>query len=69
MILLIPLLVVLPLFFGLDGILYAGPIADISAGAIVFVFVVLEMRKLNRHIKEQDMRDAAVPKMCIRDRF
>lgn len=61
LILLIPLLVVLPLFFGLDGILYAGPIADISAGAIVFVFVVLEMRKLNRHIKEQDMRDAAVP--------
>lgn len=50
LILLIPLILILPLFFGLDGILFAGPIADISSGIVVFVFISKEMKKLNAQI-------------------
>lgn len=53
LILLIPLILILPLMFGLDGILYAGPIADISSGIVVFCFIQYEMRKLNRQIEEE----------------
>lgn len=51
LLLLIPLVLILPLFFGLDGILYAGPIADMSAAIIVSQFVILEMKKLNKICK------------------
>lgn len=50
LVLLVPLLLILPLFFGLDGILYAGPVADIGSAVIVFCFIVPEMRKLNNKI-------------------
>ena len=49
---LIPMILVLPLFFGLDGILYAGPVADLSSAVVVAFFVVYEMKKLNRVIGE-----------------
>lgn len=52
LILLIPLLLILPLFFGLNGLLYAGPCADISSAVIVALFILPEMRKLNRRIAE-----------------
>ena len=51
-ILLVPLIVILPVFMGLDGVLYAGPIADLGSGVVVAVFVVFEMRRLNRWITE-----------------
>ncbi|MFR4439152.1 MAG: MATE family efflux transporter [Hungatella sp.] len=37
LLILIPMVLILPLFFGLDGILYAGPVADLSS-AVVVVF-------------------------------
>lgn len=52
LILLIPLILLLPLKWGLDGILYAGPIADISAGLVVLGFVLHEMKRLGRWIQE-----------------
>lgn len=54
LLLLVPLILILPLFLGLNGILFAGPIADMSSAVIVALFVVPEMKKLNRHIKEKD---------------
>lgn len=48
LLLLIPLILILPLRFGLNGILYAGPAADIASAVIVSLFVVYELRKLNR---------------------
>lgn len=54
LLLLIPLLLILPTFFGLDGILYAGPIADISSGVIVALFIVPEMLKLGRLMAQED---------------
>lgn len=44
---LIPLLLILPIFFGLDGVLLAAPIADTMAILVTIVFVSREMKKLN----------------------
>lgn len=52
LILLIPLILILPLFFGLDGILYAGPVADITSGMVVFLFISHEMKKLSRGARD-----------------
>ena len=52
-ILLIPLILLFPLFWGLDGILIAGPVADIASGLTVSYFIIKEMRKLNEWMKEQ----------------
>lgn len=52
LILLIPLIFILPLFMGLDGILWAGPIADLTSGIVVFGFIAYEMKKLTKQIHE-----------------
>lgn len=59
LLLLIPLLLILPLFFGLDGILFAGPTADILSAVIVALFIVPEMKKLQARVHAEDA--AAVP--------
>lgn len=59
LLLLIPLLLILPLFFGLDGVLYAGPVADIGSAVIVFLFVVPEMKKLGRRIELEQKKETA----------
>lgn len=43
---LIPLVLILPLFFGLDGILYAGPVADSIAFIVTVIFIAREMRSM-----------------------
>jgi Na+-driven multidrug efflux pump len=42
---LLPLLLLLPLAFGIDGLMYAGPIADFIAAAVSAVLVVRELRR------------------------
>lgn len=54
LLLLIPLLLILPLFFGLNGVLYAGPCADIGSAIIVALFIVPEMKKLNARVHRED---------------
>lgn len=60
LILLIPLILILPKFFGLEGILYAGPVADVGSGIIVFLFISHEMKKLNTEIKEETSEELGV---------
>lgn len=56
LILLIPLIIILPLFMGLDGIIYAGPIADFTSAIIILIFAAMELVKLNKHVeKEKNM--------------
>ncbi|MDL2234180.1 MATE family efflux transporter [Ruminococcaceae bacterium OttesenSCG-928-L11] len=43
---LVPLILILPRFFGLEGILYAMPITDIVALTVTLIFVFREMRTL-----------------------
>ena len=40
---LLPLIVIFPFFFGIDGVMYAGPIADTSAFVLAVVFARREL--------------------------
>jgi Na+-driven multidrug efflux pump len=42
----IPLIIILPLIFGLDGVLYAGPVADFATFLVCAVLVISEMRNV-----------------------
>ncbi len=42
---LLPLIVILPMYFGIDGILYAGPIADFMAAIVCSLMIVREFRR------------------------
>lgn len=46
-IVLLPLLLILPRWFGLNGIWIANPVSDTVSAMIVFVFLVREWRRLN----------------------
>lgn len=43
---LLPMIVIFPLFLGIDGIMYAGPIADFVAGAVAIAMAGKEVRKM-----------------------
>lgn len=45
---LLPLILILPLFMGIDGIMYSGPIADFIAAAVSFGMVYIEFRNINK---------------------
>ena len=45
---LLPLIVFFPLFMGIDGVMYAGPIADGAAAIVCGLFTVRELRELTR---------------------
>ena len=45
---LLPLIVIFPLFVGIDGVMYAGPIADGAAAIVCGLFTVRELRELTR---------------------
>jgi putative MATE family efflux protein len=46
---LIPALIILPKFFGLEGVISAGPLADVISSVVTGIFIFLEMRQLNSH--------------------
>ena len=48
LILVVPLLIILPRFVGLDGVWYANPISDLGAAIITTFLLVAELRKLKR---------------------
>ena len=43
---LLPLIVIFPLFMGIDGVMYAGPIADAAAFALAIIFARRELMKM-----------------------
>lgn len=43
---LLPPMVVLPMFMGIDGILWAGPFADLLSAAAAIILIVIEFRKM-----------------------
>jgi Na+-driven multidrug efflux pump len=45
---LIPLLIVLPRFLGLDGVWGAGPVADLVAALLTGAVLLRELRRLER---------------------
>jgi putative MATE family efflux protein len=50
-IVLIPLLFILPKYFGLTGVWMAGPVSDIISAAVVSFFLLREIRRLNANIR------------------
>lgn len=45
---LIPAVLILPRFFGLDGVLMAGPLADLSSSILTGAWVIMEIKKLGK---------------------
>lgn len=54
---LVPMLIILPVYYGIDGLLYAGPIADIGAALFAAVLIIFEMIRLTR--QQRAGRDTA----------
>lgn len=53
---LLPLIIILPLFMGIDGIMYSGPIADFIAGIVSIVMIYIEFRNIaNNRISEEGL--------------
>ena len=48
MIFFIPFLIVMPLIFGIDGIVYTGPIADMLSAVVAIVMAMFDFRDMNR---------------------
>lgn len=48
---LLPLLVIFPLFMGIDGIMYAGPSADLMAAVISGFFLIRQVKQLNQSVQ------------------
>lgn len=44
---LLPLILLFPLLLGIDGIMYAGPVADCLAAVVCFIMVYRELRNFN----------------------
>lgn len=55
LLILLPLLAVLPMFWGIDGVWYSMPISDFSAAVIAAVVMVAYMRKLKKkHLENEE---------------
>ena len=55
-----PLLLIFPLFMGIDGILYAGPVADTIACIVIIIMMAREMKHL-RTLSNETPTFAAAP--------
>ncbi|MBQ2823046.1 MAG: MATE family efflux transporter [Oscillospiraceae bacterium] len=44
----LPLMVILPLFYGIDGIIYTGPVADFLSAAVTLGMVAFEFRAMKK---------------------
>lgn len=44
----LPLLIIFPIFMGIDGILYSGPIADLLAGIVAILMTYAEFKDMKR---------------------
>mgnify|MGYP000751392175 FL=1 len=42
---LLPLIIIFPLFVGIDGIMYAGPVADLMAAIVAITLGWKELRR------------------------
>jgi len=43
---LLPLIIIFPLLMGIDGVMYAGPIADAAAAMVAIGFAIRELKKM-----------------------
>lgn len=60
-----PLLIILPRFFGLEGILYAGPVADGVATLLAMIFIAREMKKMTAMEGHADGKMVRLPDAAV----
>lgn len=48
---LLPPMILLPMFIGIDGILWSGPIADLLSGAAAILLIIAEIKIMNKQEK------------------
>ncbi|MDO4311517.1 MAG: MATE family efflux transporter [Eubacteriales bacterium] len=54
---LLPLILIFPVFMGIDGVMYAGPIADAAAAMVAIGFAVYQLRDMKqKELQEMNMR-------------
>jgi Na+-driven multidrug efflux pump len=66
--LLLPLIIILPLFFGIDGVLYAGPIADVLAYSLSLFMVFRDFKQFVKTASSIKIRDFSVKHRIFRFR-
>lgn len=60
LLILVPALLILPRFFQLNGVLMAGPLADLAASALTGAWLLFELRDLNRrHVEGRNAESLA----------
>ena len=55
---LLPILLILPRFFGLNGVLFAGPISDGLAALLSVTMVIINFRGLTKKQREETEKTA-----------
>lgn len=45
---LLPLILIFPMFMGIDGVMYAGPIADGAAALVAVGFALYQMKEMRK---------------------
>jgi Na+-driven multidrug efflux pump len=55
---LIPAMLILPRFFGVEGVLYAGPLSDLVSSVITGLFLFFELRHLDKKHENMQLNEA-----------
>ncbi len=51
----LPLLIIFPMIWGIDGVMYVGPVADALAVTVTIIMLALEFRDLHRKEQEESV--------------
>lgn len=63
-ILLLPLVIILPIYLGIDGVMYAGPIADFGAVIIGIMLTQHELKKMNK-LADVNTNDQEIEELVV----
>ncbi len=59
---LLPLILIFPVFMGIDGVMYAGPIADAAAAIVCGIFTIRELKELSRlELRQAEQPNPSAP--------
>jgi putative MATE family efflux protein len=64
---LIPALIILPMFFGLNGVITAGPLSDLISSIVTGIFIFIEMRRLDAHHQANQLDSTILSATQLRD--
>ncbi|MFA6755874.1 MAG: MATE family efflux transporter [Bacilli bacterium] len=59
---LIPAVTILPIFYGIDGVMYSAPVADVLAIIVTSILIFIEYKKIHSLIKKEEPAIVGTPK-------